>query len=188
MPHVECLACKTRLHNTESQSRSDRGSCPVCGSLLASVGNLSEIVRVPRTRVMRRHVAPRRIRGGAADRRRGRRDHRLTRAQTRTSPGRNRKLRRSASRPTSPSLGSRAPGSGEEAVRHRHRAPTPSRAAATAARPRSFRCGASSARTRRQTQVRTSRSAQPWQRRGPVRATRAERETRPDVSSGSSGA
>ena len=103
MPHVECLACKTCLHNTESQRRSARGSMPVRGSLLAPVGNLSEIVRVPRNRVARRHVAPRRIRGGAADRRRGRRDHRLTRAQARASPARNRKLRRSASHPTSPS-------------------------------------------------------------------------------------
>ena len=145
VPHVECVACKTRLHNTESQSRSDRGLCPVCGSLLEPVGNLSEIVRVPRSRVMRRLVAPRRIRGRAADRRRGRRDHRLTRAQARTSPARNRKLRRSLSHPTSPSLGSRAPGSGDDAVRHRRHAPTP---AGRDCRPSAeLRRGASSART-----------------------------------------
>jgi hypothetical protein len=146
MPHVECLACKTRLHNAESQSRSDRGRCRVCGALLAPVGDLSQIVRVPRGRVMRRHITPRRIRSGAADRRRGRRDHRLTRAQARTSPARNRKLRRSPSHPTSPNLSSRAAESGDEAVTHRRRA-HPCRAGATAARPRSFRCGASSVRT-----------------------------------------
>jgi hypothetical protein len=156
MPHVECVACKTRLHNTDGQSRSDQGPCPVCGSLLAPVGNLSEVVQVPRSRVMRRHVAPRRIRGGAADRRQCRRDHRLTRAQARTSPARNRTLRRSLSHPTSPSPQ-------RSRSRHRRERPTPrsqhSCAATTVAHPRSFRRGASAARTAPPNEVRTSPSA-----------------------------
>ena len=95
---------------------------------------------------MRRYVAPPRISGGAADRRRGRRDHRLTRAQVRTRPARNRKLRRSLSHPTSP-----IPRLSRSRQRRRSRDTPlprahPCRAAATAARPRSFRCGASSVR------------------------------------------
>ena len=159
MPHFECLACKTRLHNTAKPKPIRSGIMPVYGSLSEPVGDLSEIVRVPRSRVMRRHVAPRRIRGRAADRRRGRRDHRSTRVGARTSPARNRKLRRSLSHPTSPSLSSRAPGSGDEAVRHRRRAPTP------AAPPRlppvlgAFDAARHRRERRRQTNVRTSRSA-----------------------------
>ena len=167
MPHVECLACKTRLHNTESQSRSDRGFMPRPRLALGAVGNLSEIVRVPRSRVMRRHGPPRRIRGGAADRRRGRRDDRSTRAQARTRPARNRKLRRSLSHPTSPSLSSVAPGSGDEAVRHRRRAPTPPAPPRLPPVPKAFDA-ARNRRERCRQKVRTSRSARAWQRRGPV--------------------
>lgn len=43
MLHFKCLACKTR-HAARKRSRSDRGSCPVCGSLLEPVGDLVEIV------------------------------------------------------------------------------------------------------------------------------------------------
>ena len=128
MPDVECLACKTRLHN-ESQRRSDRGSIPGLRLALGAVGNLSEIVRVPRSRVMRRHVGPRRIRGGPADRRPRRRDHRSTRVGARASPARNRSCDAHSVSPQVQAVSSRAPGTGDEAVRRR-RAPT------TAAPPR----------------------------------------------------
>jgi hypothetical protein len=44
MPHFGCLACKTRLRSTESNADLIGDLCPVCGSLLASVGDLGEIV------------------------------------------------------------------------------------------------------------------------------------------------
>jgi hypothetical protein len=44
MPHLKCLACKTRLHSTESQADPTGDLCPVCGSLLEPVGDLDEIV------------------------------------------------------------------------------------------------------------------------------------------------
>jgi hypothetical protein len=44
MPHLKCLACKTRLHGTESQADPIGDLCPVCGSLLEPVGDLGEIV------------------------------------------------------------------------------------------------------------------------------------------------
>ena len=52
MPHFKCLACKTRLHNAESQADPIGDLCPVCGSLLEPVGDLGEIVgyRVIETR------------------------------------------------------------------------------------------------------------------------------------------
>jgi hypothetical protein len=52
MPHFGCLACKTRLRSTESDADLIGDLCPVCGSLLESVGDLGEIVgyRVIETR------------------------------------------------------------------------------------------------------------------------------------------
>jgi hypothetical protein len=44
MPHLKCLACKTRLHGTESEADPTGDLCPVCGSLLEPVGDLGEIV------------------------------------------------------------------------------------------------------------------------------------------------
>jgi hypothetical protein len=44
MAHFKCLACKTRLHSTESQADPIGDLCPVCGSLLEPVGDLGEIV------------------------------------------------------------------------------------------------------------------------------------------------
>jgi hypothetical protein len=44
MPHFKCLACKTRLRSTESDADLIGDLCPVCGSLLESVGDLGEIV------------------------------------------------------------------------------------------------------------------------------------------------
>jgi len=52
MAHLKCLACKTRLHRTESEADSIGDLCPVCGSLLEPVGDLGEIAgyRVIETR------------------------------------------------------------------------------------------------------------------------------------------
>jgi hypothetical protein len=52
MPDFKCLACKTRLHSTESEADRIGDLCPVCGSLLEPVGDLGEIVgyRVIETR------------------------------------------------------------------------------------------------------------------------------------------
>jgi hypothetical protein len=44
MAHLKCLACETRLHSTESRADPIGDLCPVCGSLLEPVGDLSEIV------------------------------------------------------------------------------------------------------------------------------------------------
>ena len=44
MPHLKCLACKTRLQSTESPADPIGDLCPVCGSLLEPVGDLAEIV------------------------------------------------------------------------------------------------------------------------------------------------
>ena len=44
MPHFKCLECKTRLRSTESDAGLIGDLCPVCGSLLESVGDLGELV------------------------------------------------------------------------------------------------------------------------------------------------
>ena len=44
MPHLKCLACKTRLYSTESPADPVGDLCPVCGSLLEPLGDLGEIV------------------------------------------------------------------------------------------------------------------------------------------------
>ena len=44
MAHLKCLACETRLRSTESRADPIGDLCPVCGSLLEPVGDLSEIV------------------------------------------------------------------------------------------------------------------------------------------------
>lgn len=43
MPYLKCLACKTRLQSTESPADPIGDLCPVCGSLLEPVGDLTEI-------------------------------------------------------------------------------------------------------------------------------------------------
>jgi hypothetical protein len=44
MPRFGCAARKTRLHGTESKADPIGDLCRVCGSLLAPVGDLGEIV------------------------------------------------------------------------------------------------------------------------------------------------
>ena len=44
MAHFKCLACETRLHSTDGRADPIGDLCPVCGSLLEPVGDLSEIV------------------------------------------------------------------------------------------------------------------------------------------------
>src|SRR5450755_3638153 len=44
MPHLKCLACKTRLQSTESPADLIGDLCHVCGSLMEPVGDLGEIV------------------------------------------------------------------------------------------------------------------------------------------------
>ena len=44
MPHFKCLACRTRLHSSESEADPIGDLCPVCGSLLEPVGDWGEIV------------------------------------------------------------------------------------------------------------------------------------------------
>jgi hypothetical protein len=44
MPHLKCLACRTRLQSTESPADLIGDLCPVCGSLMEPVGDLGEIV------------------------------------------------------------------------------------------------------------------------------------------------
>jgi hypothetical protein len=44
MPHLKCLACKTRLQSTESPADPIGDLCPVCGSLMEPLGDLSDIV------------------------------------------------------------------------------------------------------------------------------------------------
>jgi hypothetical protein len=44
MPHFKCIACKTRLYRPTSTADPVGDLCPGCGSLLESVGELSEIV------------------------------------------------------------------------------------------------------------------------------------------------
>jgi hypothetical protein len=43
MPHLQCLACKTRLRSAESQADPIGDLCPVYGSLLGPVGDFGEI-------------------------------------------------------------------------------------------------------------------------------------------------
>jgi hypothetical protein len=44
MPHLKCVACKTRLHTAAYQDDLVGDLCPGCGSLLEPVGDLAEIV------------------------------------------------------------------------------------------------------------------------------------------------
>jgi|HubBroStandDraft_4_1064222.scaffolds.fasta_scaffold127272_2 hypothetical protein len=124
MPHVECLACKTRLHKAEKPKPIRSGGlCPVCGSLLTPLGNLSEIVRVPRSRDTRRHVGPRGVGRGPADRRPRRRGHRSTRVKHARVQLEIESCDAHSVSPQVQAVSSRAPGTGDEAVRRR-RAPT----------------------------------------------------------------
>jgi hypothetical protein len=44
MPHLKCLACRTRLQSTQSPADLIGDLCPACGSLMEPVGDLGEIV------------------------------------------------------------------------------------------------------------------------------------------------
>src|SRR5512132_3041943 len=52
MPHFKCVACKLRLDAAVTRADMVGDLCPGCGSLLAPVGDLSEVVgfRLIRTR------------------------------------------------------------------------------------------------------------------------------------------
>jgi hypothetical protein len=81
MAHLKCLACTTRLYSTEAEAEPIGDLCPVCGSLLAPIGYLGEVVgrRVIEPLGSTPHSGA--SGGGPADRpRRG--DHRSTQART----------------------------------------------------------------------------------------------------------
>jgi hypothetical protein len=44
MPHVKCVACKTRLYRAGTPADPNGDLCPGCGSPLEPVGELAEIV------------------------------------------------------------------------------------------------------------------------------------------------
>jgi hypothetical protein len=129
MPHFECLACKTRLHGTDGEADPIGDLCPVWGSLLEPVGDLGEIVgyRVIESRGGTLHHGPS-VAGQLIVDRVGeiivRRE--LEHARVRLE------IESCDAHPVNPqvqAVSSRAPGTGDEAVRRR-RTPT------TAARPR----------------------------------------------------
>ena len=152
MPDFKCLACKARLYSTESEADRIGDLCPVCGSLLEPVGDLGEIVgyRVIETRGGTSH-------GGASGAGEliaddvgeiiARRE--LGHARVRLE------IESCAAHSVSPrveAVSSRAPGTGDDAVRRRRRAPT------TAAPPRvlqTFDEERHRRGRRRQTKVRT---------------------------------
>lgn len=149
MPHFKCLACKTRLRSTESQADLIGHLCPVCGSLLEPVGDLGEIVgyRVIETRGGTSHRGASRA-GRLIAGRVGeiivRRELKHAESGSKSSAA---TLTLLVDKPKPRALG--LPGTGDEGREtppHSH----DSRAAASAARPRSFRCRASSARTAKQ--------------------------------------
>jgi hypothetical protein len=84
-------------------SRSDWGSMARFAARSWSQSATCVKSAVPRYRATRQHIAHRRVRGRAADRRPRRRGHRSTRGQARTNQARNRTLRRQLCQPTSPS-------------------------------------------------------------------------------------
>jgi hypothetical protein len=123
MPHFKCLACKTSLRIAGSEDPIG-DLCPVCGSLLEPVGDLGEIggYRVIETRVSTSHSAASRTVELIADRV----DEFIARRElkhARIRPAIKRYDARSVS-PQVQAAGCRAPGTGEEAVRLRRRAPT----------------------------------------------------------------
>jgi|ERR1019366_9784758 hypothetical protein len=136
MPHFKCLACRTRLHSSESEADPIGDLCPVCGSLLEPVGDWGEIVgyRVIETRGSTSHrgasVAGQLISGRVGEII-ARRE--LTHARVRLEIE---ICDAHSLRPRSKPLALALPG--DDAVRRRRLAPF-SRAAATAARPSSFR-------------------------------------------------
>jgi hypothetical protein len=130
MPHFKCLACKTSLRSKESEADPIGDLCPVCGSLLEPVGDWGEIVgyRVIETRVSTSHRGAS-VAGQLISGRVGEIIARRELKHARIRPA----IKRCDARSVSPQVqaaGSRAPGTGEEAVRRRRRAPT------TAAPPR----------------------------------------------------
>src|SRR5947208_281911 len=44
MPHLKCEACQTRLYRAGSSAGPVHDLCPGCGSALAAVGELAEVV------------------------------------------------------------------------------------------------------------------------------------------------
>jgi len=138
MPHFNCLACKARLRSAERQADLIGHLCPVGGSLLEPVGDLGEIVgsRVIETRGGTSHRGVSRLgrviagRVGEIVARRGLKPARVRLEIERCDAD-------SVSRQAQ-AVSSRAPGTGDksrETPPHSH----DRRAAASAARPRSFR-------------------------------------------------
>ena len=151
MPHSKCLECNTRLHATKSQAEPIGDLCPVCGSLLKSVGDLGEIVGC---RLVESRGGTSRSGASPAGQLIGRVGEIIARRglkHARVRLGIDRRDAHSVSSRVQ-TVGSHAPGTGDEAVRCRRRAPPSaalalSRAAASAARHPCFRRGASSGRT-----------------------------------------
>ena len=61
MAHFKCLACTTRLYSTESEAEPIGDLCPVCGSLLAPIGSLGEVVAHRVSEPLGQHVAHGRV-------------------------------------------------------------------------------------------------------------------------------
>ena len=86
MPHCEGQECETRLSSIESQAD------PIASAArLEPVGDLDGIFGYRAIETPRRRIAQRRVRGGPADRRPRRQDHRSTPARARADPARIRK-------------------------------------------------------------------------------------------------
>jgi hypothetical protein len=136
MPQFKCLACMTRLRSAETPA-DPIDLCPVCGSLLEPVGDLGEIVgyRVIETRGGTLHRGASRA-GRLIAGRVGEIIARRELGHARIRPEIESSDANSVSRQVQ-AVSSRAPGTGDEAVRRRRRAPHHSRAAATA--PASFK-------------------------------------------------
>ena len=134
MPHLKCLACKTRLRSAESQGDPIWDLCPVC----RSVGDLGEIVgyRVIETRGGTSHRGVSRVGRVIAGRvseivaRRGLKPARVRLEFERCDTD-------SVSRQAQ-AVSGRAPGTGDEAVRRR-RALTTGALPRVPRAPRSFR-------------------------------------------------
>lgn len=160
MPYFICLACKARLHSAASEADPIGDLCPVCGSLLESVGDLGEIVgyRAVETRggtwPSGASRAGRLVAGRVGEIiARGGLKHAGVRLEIEGCGA-------DSVSPQVQAVSSRAPGAGDDAVRRRRGAPT------TAASPRvprvlrAFDEGRDRRERRRQTKVRTSSSAE----------------------------
>jgi hypothetical protein len=160
MPQFVCLACKTRMHSAASEADPIGDLCSgVRVRSWSRVGELGEIGGAARSR----HAAARRTvgasRAGQLIAGRVGRDHRLTRAPARTNAARNRTLCANSVSPQVQALSTRAPGTGDEAVRRRRRALTPAVPPRLSPVVQAFDAGRHRRERRRQTKVRTSPSA-----------------------------